>query len=451
MTRPARTIDVAALIDQRRLSPFNYRLIVLSWVLTFFDGLDMSMISYTAPYMRDDLNLTTAMLGNIFAAGTAGMMIGGLGCGLIADRIGRRPMVIVTSFAFGLLTMATAFAQTYPQLLALRFLDGLAIGGMFPIAWALNIEFVPTRLRAGIVAIVMLGFALGGVVAAPLTNWLGPIYGWQAVYIVGGASTIVGAAVVALGLPESVRFLTSRQVKLDLLVATLKRLEPSVDARVGDHFVLGDEPSVKPHFELRDLFTGKLKVITPMLWLAFFASSLAAYTLSNWIPSILEELEVPRNVAGLVAATGVLAGSLAGVVLMLAQSRLGLTFVAWIPALATVVSLVLGLGFVPQQFFLFVVVLQKTLVSTAHMAILSIAGTFYPSSIRASGGGWASAVAKIGAVVGPMATGLVLASGIPILRSFAIIAICPAILCTCLIVIGLTVKESDKRQTADQT
>ena len=165
----------------------------------------------------------------------------------------------------------------------------------------------------------------------------------------------------------------------------------------------------------------------------------------------MEELEVPRNVAGLVAATGVLAGSLAGVVLMLAQSRLGLTFVAWIPALATVVSLVLGLGFVPQQFFLFVVVLQKTLVSTAHMAILSIAGTFYPSSIRASGGGWASAVAKIGAVVGPMATGLVLASGIPILRSFAIIAICPAILCTCLIVIGLTVKESAKSQTADQT
>src|SRR3546814_5011861 len=105
MTRHARTIDVAALIDQRRMSPFNYRLIVLSWVLTFFDGLDMSMVSYTAPYIRADLHLTNAMLGNVFAAGTAGMMIGGMPCGLVADRFVRRPMVIYTSFAFVLLTI----------------------------------------------------------------------------------------------------------------------------------------------------------------------------------------------------------------------------------------------------------------------------------------------------------------------------------------------------------
>src|SRR3546814_3915350 len=92
------------------------------------------------------------------------------------------------------------------------------------------------------------------------------------------------------------------------------------------------------------------------------------------------------------------------------------------------------------QFFLIAVVLQKTLVSAAHMAIMSIVGTFYPSSIRASGGGWASSVAKVGAVLGPVAAGVVLSSGIPILRSFAIIAICPAILCTCLVIIGFTMK-----------
>src|SRR3546814_13295396 len=74
------------------------------------------------------------------------------------------------------------------------------------------------------------------------------------------------------------------------------------------------------------------------------------------------------------------------------------------------------------------------------MAIMSIVGTFYPSSIRASGGGWASSVAKVGAVLGPVAAGVVLSSGIPILRSFAIIAICPAILCTCLVIIGFTMK-----------
>src|SRR3546814_9940594 len=105
---------------------------------------------------------------------------------------------------------------------------------MLPIAWALNIEFVPTWLRAAVVAIIMIGFAFGGVMAAPLTNWLGPVYGWQGVYIFGGVSTLVGAAAVAWGLPESVRFLISRQIKPNLLIATLKRLEPAADVAEGD-------------------------------------------------------------------------------------------------------------------------------------------------------------------------------------------------------------------------
>ena len=111
MASTPRSIDIAAFIDGRRLGAFNYRLILLSWLITLFDGFDMMMISFTAPYMRDALGLDKPMLGNVFSAGLFGMMLGGFAFAYIGDRIGRRLAIVVAAFAFGVLTMATALAS----------------------------------------------------------------------------------------------------------------------------------------------------------------------------------------------------------------------------------------------------------------------------------------------------------------------------------------------------
>jgi len=170
MPSSARTVDVSAIIDGRRLTGFNYGLIGLSWLITVFDGFDMMLVSFTAPYMRDEFGLSKMMLGRVFSAGLVGMMLGGFFFSFVADRVGRRPTVVAAAFGFGLLTVATGFASSYHGLLALRFLDGVAIGGMLPLAWALNIEFVPARMRSTIVTIIMMGYSFGTAVAAPMTN-----------------------------------------------------------------------------------------------------------------------------------------------------------------------------------------------------------------------------------------------------------------------------------------
>ncbi len=166
-----RTVDVSAIINNRRLTGFNYGLIVLSWLITVFDGFDMMMVSFTAPYMRDEFGLSKTMLGYVFSAGLFGMMLGGFFFSFIADRIGRRPTIVFAAFTFGILTAATAFAGSYRALLVLRFVDGFAIGGMLPLAWALNIEFVPVRMRSTIVTIIMMGYSFGTAVAGPM-RWL---------------------------------------------------------------------------------------------------------------------------------------------------------------------------------------------------------------------------------------------------------------------------------------
>ena len=178
MTSP-RTLDVAALLESRKLTGFNYRVIGVSLLITFLDGFDLLMLSHTASYMADDIGLDKLQLGNVFSIGLFGMMLGGFFFGYLGDRIGRRPTIILSTFSFGFLTLLFALAGSYEALLALRFFNGFALGAMLPLCWALNIEFVPKRYRSTVVTIIMVGFSLGGAMAGPLSVWLAPRSGWQ--------------------------------------------------------------------------------------------------------------------------------------------------------------------------------------------------------------------------------------------------------------------------------
>jgi MFS transporter, AAHS family, 4-hydroxybenzoate transporter len=440
MSNQPRTVDVSALINGRRLSSFNYGLIVLSWLITVFDGFDMMMIGFTAPYMRDQIGLSKAMLGNVFSAGLVGMMVGGFVLSYIGDRVGRRPTIIAAAFAFGILTAATATAGSYHALVALRFVDGLALGGMLPLAWALNIEFVPIRLRSTVVTIIMMGYSFGSAVAGPITNWIAPHHGWQGVYLAGGIGTLFCAAALWFGLPESIRFLVLKGRRPEFVSRTLKRIDPALDVSGADTFLLSDEVKLAGHFRVGQLFHGDLRLITPLLWLGYIASSLAIYFSASWGPIVLEELKFPRQTSALVASSGSLLGAVAGLLLMRFTDRRGPGSVAFYPALAVPVLLALGFGLVPHDAFLAVAILATLLISGEHFGVLSIAGIFYPSAIRASGAGWATSVAKLGAIVGPIIGAVVLSSGMPIVRSYALLAVCPAILCLCAFGIAAVVR-----------
>lgn len=447
MSAPVRIIDVARVINERKLDRFNYGLIVLSWFITVFDGFDMMMIGFTAPYMRDELKLDEIMLGHVFSAGIFGMMLGGFLFAYIGDRIGRRRTIVTTAFVFGFLTLATALARDYETLLVLRFLDGLAIGGMLPLAWALNIEFVPSRMRSTVITVIMMGYSLGSAMAGPVTVWLAPHYGWEGVFVFGGVGSLVCAVALVLFLPESIRFLTSKGLRPELIAKRLNRLQPGLDARPSDQFVLGDERPDTGHFKVGKLFEGRLALLTPLLWLGYIASTLAVYFNSNWGPIVYEDLAFSRDTAAYAASFSGFMGAVLGLLLMRFTDRKGPFSVAFYPMLAAPILLVVGLVPLSHTAFLPLSILAAMLVSGGHFGILSIASVFYPSAIRANGGGWATSVAKIGGVVGPIIGAYVLSSGMPIVRSFAILAICPAILMICAIGIGLVVRRGDPRSS----
>jgi AAHS family 4-hydroxybenzoate transporter-like MFS transporter len=238
--------DVSEIIENQKLSGFLLQLIVVSWIVTFFDGFDMNVIAFVAPELATSLHLNRWMLGNLFSAGLAGTMIGGFLFGYLGDRWGRRPSILLATASFSVLTLGLALPLGYAALLGLRLVQGIALGGMLPLCWALNIEYVPRLYRSTVVTLIMLGYSFGNSFAGPLTIWLTPRYGFRSVFIFGGSAALLATGLLIVGLPESIKFLASQNRRSDLIARYAQRLAPDRMIGVTDQFVVSDYASSHP-------------------------------------------------------------------------------------------------------------------------------------------------------------------------------------------------------------
>ncbi len=340
----ATRVDIAAIIEGQRLSPFLLRLVLVSWIVTFFDGFDMNVIAFAAPALKAEFHLDRLMLGNIFSIGLLGTMIGGFALGWLGDRIGRRPTLILATASFGVITLAFALARGYGALLALRLLDGIAIGGLLPVCWALNIEYAPKRYRATIVTVIMVGYSLGISLAGPVAIWLMPAFGWQSLFVFGGSLSLLAALILVPTLPESIRYLALEGARPERIARLLRRLAPDRAVPEGAVFVVADEAGVSRTFRPALLFKDELRWITPLLWLAYIFSSMAVFFLATWTPLVFEALGFSRAEAAAAGSINALAGALGGLALMRFTDRRGAIAITAMPLAAVPVLLIAGLA-----------------------------------------------------------------------------------------------------------
>jgi AAHS family 4-hydroxybenzoate transporter-like MFS transporter len=430
------TIDVSEIIERQKFSGFLLGLVVVSWIITFFDGFDTNLISFAAPYFASGYHLSRVQLGNIFAMGLLGTLIGGFILGYLGDRIGRRPAVILATAGFGALTLCFTFATGYWSLFGLRLINGIPLGGMLPLAWALNMEYVPKRYRSTVVTVIMMGFSVGTGFGGPIAVWLIPKLGWQAVFVLGGIAALVCAVILFLVLPESIRFLASKGREPARIAAILKRIAPGESFSPQANYVVADEPTVKKDFKPSLLFLGELKKITPLIWLAYIASSFAVYFLVNWTPLVFEALKFSRSEAATAASLISLMGAIGGLFLMRFTDHRGAMAVTVMPVMTLILLLAASFINFPHRAFLVLIAVIGFFLVGGQFGVISICGIFYPSAYRANGAGWASSVAKIGSVMGPLVGGWVLSTSLPVRNIFAVLAICPAIFAICIYAVG---------------
>ena len=430
------TIDVSEIIEQQKLSGFLIGLVSISWIITFFDGLDSNLISFASPYFATEFHLNKLQTGNIFSMGLLGTLIGGFILGYVGDRIGRRPTVILATAAFGVVTLGFYLANSYGSLWVLRLTDGIPLGGMLPLAWALNIEYAPKRYRATIVTVIMMGYSLGTALGGPIAIWLIPKFGWKAVFIFGGIAALASAAVLFLILPESIRFLASKGRQPDRIRAIIRRIAPAQEVPAGAAFVVGDEIGHSKNFKPSLLFLGELRWITPLVWIAYIFSSMAVFFIVNWTPLVFEALKFTRTEAAAAASMNSIMGALGGLVLMRFTDKRGAIAITTMPVITGLLLLLAGLVAIGHDAFLVLSALIGGFLIGGHFGMHSICGIFYPSAYRGNGAGWATSVAKIGSVAGPILGGMILSTSLPVRNIYAVLAVCPAVFAVCIYVVG---------------
>jgi AAHS family 4-hydroxybenzoate transporter-like MFS transporter len=405
--RSGATLDVSQFMQGLSFNRYHLYLLVLCSLVTFFDGQDFSALAFALPYIRDEMQISDAMTGYVSSAAFAGQMIGSLFGSYLGDIFGRRPVILACTFGSAIFTTLVGFAGTPEQLIALRFVSGLAIGGLLAPVWALSIESMPKSMRATSVTIIMMGFSFGGASAAPIANWTAPVLGWEGIFWVCGAMTGVFAVILLFTLPESTRWMVTRNKPAARIAPMLNRFAPGLEAQQYEHFTLSDErattQSANPLLKSRELFVGALLVVTPLIWAAYFFSSFAIYLKSAYGVIFMENLGIARQDAAWLASIGAILGALGGVALLALTEKRGPGWITLAPLIGIPFVLLVATGAVlGGPAFVPVLLIGAVMVGAGHAAVISITSIYYPSAVRATGGGWASFMAKFAAVAAPI-------------------------------------------------
>ena len=440
-SQPARTLDVAQFLQGLRFSRYHLQILILCSLVTFFDGQDFAALAYALPYIRDDMGISDEMTGYVSSAAFLGQMLGSLFGSYMGDIFGRRPVIIVCTIASAVLTFAVGFAASPEQLIGLRFVSGLAIGGLLAPVWALSIESMPKAMRATSVTIIMMGFSFGSASAGPIANWTAPVFGWQGIFWVCGIMTGVFSLILVFMLPESARWMVATKKPRERIAPMLSRFNPTFAALDYDSYVLPDErqttASRNPVRKFRELFVGALAFVTPLIWAAYFFSSFAIYLKSAYGVIFIENLGIGRQDAAWLGSIGAILGAIGGVVLLALTERRGPGWIALAPLLGVPTVLLIGTGIaVGGAAFVPVLLIGWVMVGAGHAAVISITSIYYPSTVRATGGGWASFMAKFAAVAAPIFGAQFLAGREGAMAGYTFTALCLAGIVICILMLA---------------
>jgi AAHS family 4-hydroxybenzoate transporter-like MFS transporter len=430
MVTSAPVLDIREFIDDRPVGRYQLLVALMCGLIVFVDGFDAQAMGYVAPALTAALQIPRSVLGSVISTGLVGMMVGALISGPIADRVGRKPVLVVCALTFGVGSLFTATAESVEALIAFRVLTGFGMGGAMPNAIALTSEYMPRRCRATAVTTMICGFSLGAALGGFVAAALIPRFGWQSVFVVGGVVPLLIAIAAFFVLPDSIRFLLVKGGQIKRAREYMARLAPDVvilrelSPGVDEHQSSGGVVLVK------QLFTEGRAAATALIWVVYFMNLLNLYFLTSWLPTIISDAGMPVSTAILLTSLfqiggiggalvlgrvldryfsfGILAACyLWAAVCVLLIGKVG----ASLPGLALTIACA-GLGIIGGQ-------------NASH----ALTADVYPTRIRSTGVGWALGIGRIGSIVGPIIGGQLLVQGTAIRQVFWAAAV-PALIAT---------------------
>lgn len=438
-------IDVNSIVDHAKLTPFHFNVVAWCLLIILFDGYDLAINGVTLPLLMNDWGLSAVQAGMLASTALAGMMFGAMIFGSLADKIGRKKVIMICIVLFSGLTFAGGFASNPTEFGILRFLAGLGIGGVMPNLVALTSEYAPKKLRSTLVTTMFSGYAVGGVMAALLGSWFTPNFGWEIMFFIAGIPLFL-LPLIWKFLPESLSFLVKQNKQAEAR-KIVSRMAPDLKVTEMTTFTLPQE-NVPEAANVVSLFRRGRAVNTILFWIAFFSCLLTMYALSSWLPKLMMAAGYSMDnslmfmmVMNIGAVVGIIGG---GILADRFHLKPVLMFLGIMGAI--VMSL---MGFQSNQFLLYILVFLAGAASIgSQMLLYSYVAQFYPLAVRSTGIGWSSAIGRMGAIVGPILIGGLLGMNLPSYFNFMAVGL--PVLITAIAVALIMHEDSEQKLKSAQ-
>jgi AAHS family 4-hydroxybenzoate transporter-like MFS transporter len=430
----ARSIDVQTFLNENPFSPFQWLIFALCFCVVLLDGFDTAAIGYIAPSLLSEWGVERSALGPVLSAALFGLVVGSLSAGPLADRFGRRKVLIISASIFGLACLASAFSAGLNQLVAWRFITGLGLGAAMPNAVTMMNEYCPEARRATLTNAMFCGFPLGAAFGGFIAAWMIPHLGWRSVLLLGGIAPLVLAILIFFLLPESVRYMVAKNYPAERIREALHRVQPAVTEFPLAMTGVSEATEQQARSSIGVVLSSELLVGSIMLWLAYFMGLVIFYALVNWMPVLLKDAGVTPSTAALVSALFPLGGFgaiLSGLLMDRFNANL---IIAACFALTAGAVYAIGQSTSHIVLLMLVVLAAGTIMNTAQSSLPTLAAAFYPTNGRATGVAWMMGIGRFGGIAGSFLVAELSRRNLSFSQIFMIVAISGLVAATALVI-----------------
>src|SRR3984957_19353030 len=429
-------INISRMVDTARLRPFHLWLTLWCLLAMMADGFDLLNASIAGPALIKEWGISRASLGPVFSASLVGFFVGAPFFGYLGDRFGRRMAIITSLMLVGLTTWACAWATNLQDLLWLRFLSGLGLGGVLPNVIALNAEFTPKRLRATVLVVIAMGISLGGMIPGIVGVTLMPTYGWPVIFVVGGIVPLVVGLGMMFAIPDSIKFMVLRGGHDEEVARLARKLDPTLTIESGTRFVLDHaEGSAKTRGSPLALFRHGWAAVTALVWLIFVLNLMANNLMNAWLPMIVQSTGHSAAQGAYAGSLYQLGGTIGGLCMGILIDRFGLKVLVAAFALGVPVLVFTGTPGISESLLLAMAFFSGCVIIGMQTALNASAGLIYPTDLRANGVGYALGVGRVGSIAGPLLGSLLTRLEMPPETFFYVTAIGPLLCAGCCVLL----------------
>ncbi|MDR3762813.1 MAG: MFS transporter [Acidobacteriota bacterium] len=452
----AKRLSLSEVFDSGPITPLQIQVYFLCLCIVFFDGFDLVVISVALPKIAQFLKVGTSGLGLAVGAGQLGPLVGAMVLGTLADKFGRKKMLLISAVIFGVFTIAIATIHNVPELALYRFLSGVGLGGAVPNALAFGCEYAPTKKRATFTTIMWTGMPLGSVISGFVAAYLLPTHGWQSLFFLGGFIPLVVTLLVAPFLPESIEYLVRQGTDKKRIAKLINRIAPKLGADENTEFIItegGVQSKKAPKVSVASLFAEGRAFTTACIWALFFFSFYLLWVLIAWTPTLLKKTGCSVQQYSIAFSMLHVGSLVTALVIGRLMDRFNVHKVLIITFLIAFVS-VCGFGYAANGTFLVIAAMAAItglFVNGGNTGLLALCTTSYPSSMRGSGIGWAYGVGKVGSMLGPVVGGFMLALGWSVTRICVVNAFVAVLIAAIIFVMKLQADHVAATKPVSQT